>query len=296
MKFGKLKDISNIDFNLPEEPKKNLEVLTNKSQTFKIYLGAPAWGVPDWKGKVYPPKTKSTDFLKYYSKMFNSIELNSVHYRLPPQERVLGWVADVPKDFKFCPKVSQEISHYGGLTKISYIQKFVDCIKDFGENLGIVFLQLSENVKPSRIKELEFFIKNFPKDISLAIEVRHEDWFNQPNPLFDFMQEHDVSTVITDVPARRDVLHMRLTNKKVVIRFNGNELDKTDFERADAWIDKMKYWVENGVEEIYFFLHEPDEIVCPELADYMIEKMQKVGLTDMNRIEFFNKEAQIGLL
>jgi hypothetical protein len=37
----------------------------------------------------------------------------------------------------------------------------------------------------------------------------------------------------------------------------------------------MKYWLEKGIEELYFFMHMHDEATSPELTVYLVDKMNK---------------------
>ena len=83
--------------------------------------------------------------------------------------------------------------------------------------------------------------------------------------------------MITDVAGRRDVLHQRLTTNTVLIRFVGNNLHPTDYERIDDWVFKIKEWIDRGLSNVYFFTHEPDNILAPELAFYLFEQIQKNG-------------------
>jgi len=76
MEFGKLDDISNVHWDLPHDDPKNPERL-NQHSDFKLYFGSPAWGVKSWCGKLYPNKTTPEEYLNYYSKHFNCIELNT---------------------------------------------------------------------------------------------------------------------------------------------------------------------------------------------------------------------------
>ena len=59
-----------------------------------------------------------------------------------------------------------------------------------------------------------------------------------------------------------------------VIRFIGNGLHKTDFERIDAWVERLKTWFTEGLHEVYFFTHEPDNLLSPELALYLYDKVK----------------------
>jgi len=68
---------------------------------------------------------------------------------------------------------------------------------------------------------------------------------------------------------------MHLTIPKVFIRYVGNSLHPSDYTRCDAWVERMKYWMDKGLEELYFFMHMHDEATSPELTIYLVDKMNK---------------------
>ena len=47
-------------------------------------------------------------------------------------------------------------------------------------------------------------------------------------------------TVITDTAGRRDCLHMKLTSADIFIRFVGNSLHESDYQRIDDWVEASK--------------------------------------------------------
>lgn len=164
------------------------------------------------------------------------------------------------------------------------IDLFLASIYELRENLGGCFMQMPPYFEISRLPMLERFLAKWSREIPLAIEVRHESWFDNSdnfNRLFDLLEQYQISTVITDVAGRRDVLHQRLTTDTAMVRFVGNELHSTDYERIDAWVERLKYWFENGLKAVYFFSHEPDNILAPELADYLVSKIKKTFEADI---------------
>ena len=92
--------------------------------------------------------------------------------------------------------------------------------------------------------------------------------------LLDLLAEHNAGTVITDVAGRRDVLHLGLSSHCAMIRFVGNSLHPTDYLRIDRWLDLLVQWMSEGLREIYFFSHQPDNILSPEICIYLIEQLE----------------------
>ena len=68
---------------------------------------------------------------------------------------------------------------------------------------------------------------------------------------------------------------MYLSLPKTFIRYVGNSLHASDYTRIDAWVDRMKRWLDSGMEELYFFMHMHDEATSPELTVYLVDKMNK---------------------
>ena len=85
----------------------------------------------------------------------------------------------------------------------------------------------------------------------------------------------NIGAVITDTSGRRDCAHMHLTVPKTFIRYVGNSLHKTDFTRIDEWVNRMKYWLDKGLQELFFFMHMHDEATSPELTVYLVDKMNR---------------------
>jgi uncharacterized protein YecE (DUF72 family) len=279
MEFGRLTDVdfNAVDFSLPHDHPATTKVLSRSPEKTKIYIGCAKWGRKDWIGKIYPQGTKESDFLSHYGKFFNSIELNASFYRMPTAKQTAAWSKKVGSDFKFCPKVTGEISHMKRLKDVQQqMDRFLEGVSGFGENLGPIFLMPHPGMGPKTLPIIETFLNGLPKDVKLFVELRHEQWFEDKDAferVFDLLQNAGVGSVITDASGRRDCVHMRLTTPDAFIRFVGNGLHPTDYNRVDTWVDRMKSWIEKGIHELYFFMHQHEEIHSPELCKYVIEQV-----------------------
>ena len=280
MDFGKLSNIDGVDFTLQPDTRHNERALAKGAAAVPhIYIGATGYNMKEWVGKWYPSGTKDKDFLKAFGKQFNTIEHNTTHYRIPDFSTVTRWRDDTPADFRFCPKIPQVFSHARDLG-LSHpeLHTFWDRMVDFGEKMGCCFLQLPPYFEPKFLPVLERFIKKWPRSVPLAVEVRHESFFDGTFPgasFFDILEDAGMCAVITDVSGRRDVCHTRLTTPVAMIRFVGNNLHGTDYSRVDAWVERIALWFESGLREVYFFTHEPDNLLAPDLAEYVHEIFKK---------------------
>lgn len=282
MEFGKVQSdrLSDIDFTLPTQDPRTwwrLRMRGDDRSNLRVGIGCPVWSVKDWVGTVYPSGTQAKDFLFYYSRQFNSIELNTTYYRIPDLETVHRWRQTVPPDFRFNPKFPQDISHRVPLSgHAPEVKEFVRNIMELGDRLGICFLQLPPHFNPHHLLELKKFLAALPFDFPIAVEVRHPAFFEDHmliDPLYEILTKAEAHTVITDVAGRRDVLHTSLTSLKVLVRFIGNDLHPTDHFRIHDWVSRLQNWMALGLEQVEFFIHEPHDTRAPEQISQFTDQL-----------------------
>ena len=282
MKFGQVADPSQIDFTLPKDHPKTREILEkSKGKDFNIYIGCAKWNKTDLKG-FYPKGTK--DELKYYATQFNSIELNATFYSLPSPEQVLTWKEKTPLTFKFFPKITNTVSHFRRLINVTdVVTDYATSVLNFGDQLGKVFLQLHDNFKPKDFERVEKFVNDWPKEVPLAIEVRSAEWFEEENfeKFSQLLEENNIANIIVDTAGRRDMLHMRLTSDTAFVRYVGANAD-SDYARLDDWLERIKLWKEEGLKNLYFFVHQNVELASPLLSAYFIEKINEAFGTEIH--------------
>ncbi|QOI98337.1 MAG: DUF72 domain-containing protein [Flammeovirgaceae bacterium] len=297
MEFGRVSsdELEKTDFTLPPDHPGTTAILKNQKKKSKstVFVGCAKWGRPDWVGKIYPKGTKAGDFLEHYARQFNCIELNATFYRMPTRKQTSGWKSKVGDDFKFCPKFVDQITHIKRLKDVDELtDRFLDGISGFEKNLGPVFLMPHPGMGPKTLEVLETFIQSLPKDIELYTELRHKDWFANPEAfeaVFTMLERNQSGSIITDASGRRDCLHMRLTTPSAFIRFVGNGLHPTDYTRCDDWINRMKAWAQQGIESMYFFMHQHEELHSPELCRYLIPKINEQLGTTIHVPEFVSQ-------
>ena len=276
MKFGQVEDPSQIDFSLPKDHKRTSDILkSNKNGLQNISIGCAKWNKTDLKG-FYPKGTK--DELTYYATQFNSIELNATFYGMPSAEQVQIWKEKTPSNFKFFPKITNTVSHFRRLLNITdVVTQFATAVLNFDEKLGMVFLQLHDNFKPKDYDRLEKFIQDWPQEVPLAIELRNNEWFSDEeifNTICELFEKHHITNIIVDTAGRRDMLHMRLTTTSAFIRYVGANAE-SDYQRLDDWLNRLTKWKEEGLENVYFFVHQNIEKASPLLSAHFIKEMNE---------------------
>lgn len=300
MEFGRVPEaqLNDIRFTLPADPAFNKTILKGKPvKNPKVYIGCAKWGRKEWVGKIYPPKTKDKDFLDNYVKHYNSIELNATHYKVYDETAIKKWADKAgKKNFLFCPKMYQGVTHFGSLKGKEFISiEFLKGVLAFGKHLGPIFVQVSESFSPKRKHELFDYLRSLPTDLQFFVEVRHPEWFSSAvmEELSQYLKELNMGIVITDTSGRRDCAHMHLTVPKAFIRYVGNSLHPTDYTRVDDWIKRIKYWLDKGLQELYFFMHMHDEAFSPELTVYLVDKLNNECGLSLEKPVFVNVQESL---
>ena len=277
MDFGHLNDIRAVDFGLPGDDPRSIALLGGKAGDATVRVGLPIWAERSWVGRLYPPGTPPGEHLRAYAAQLGAIELNSTHYAIPSLEQLAKWRDAVPFDFRFCPKIPQAVSHdMGSAEAPRLLESFFVAAGEFGSKLGLCFLQLPPQFGPDRLPLLKRLFTMCPSNIRLALEFRHPSWFRDGHlidPAFETLAKFKAATVITDVPGRRDVSHSSLTAPSVLVRYLGHHEHPSSLPRLKAWAERLERWLSQGLEELYFFVHEHDNKNAPELSALFIREM-----------------------
>ena len=303
MEFGRVKpeELATVDFTLPPDPELTINTLkaAKTNEPLQVHVGCAKWGRKEWIGQIYPPKTKEANFLDEYVKHFDCIELNATFYNVYGPDTIAKWKVktDSNPDFKFCPKFSQSISHIRRLKNAEDITtSYYEGVMAFGEKLGPMFLQLSDNYTPKSFPELKLYLEQLPKDVPVFAELRHKEWFAIPEnreKVFAMLRDLNIGAVITDATGRRDVVHMNLPTPHAFIRFVGNGLHPSDYARVDEWVERIKQWQQMGLRSVWFFMHQHDEQYSPKLADYVVVKLNETLGLQLQRPQFIDEQKSL---
>jgi uncharacterized protein YecE (DUF72 family) len=210
----------------------------------KIYIGTSGWQYYHWKGKFYPEDLSSKDFLKFYSKYFNTVEINTSFYHFTKKSTFEKWKKEVNRNFLFSIKLHRLFTHFRKL-KLNkddkrILKETIESYKVLGKNLGPILIQLPPSLKKD-LKVLEKFLKNF-KNLELAIEFRHKSWLDKET--YNFLKKKKVAFVISDSP--RWPTDIVKTTDFVYIRFHGkphlfaSKYEKEELQRYAKEIKKLK--------------------------------------------------------
>ena len=106
-------------------------------------VGTSGWHYKHWLGPFYPEKLPASKMLSYYVQYFDTVELNTTFYRLPPPTAVAEWKKNTPPNFCFAAKGSRFITHMKKLRDPEpALQKYFERIHGLGKKLGPIVFQL----------------------------------------------------------------------------------------------------------------------------------------------------------
>ena len=199
-----------------------------------VHLGTQSWNYPGWVGPFYPEGTRPTEFLRVYAQAFDSVEVDSTFYAIPPAKTVRGWAGRTPDRFTFALKLPQEITHERGLRDAADLTAlFFDRARELGPKLGPVLVQLGPDFGPVELPALAAFLPLLPGDVRIAIEFRQRGWIHEG--LLALLAEHHIALALTDarwIP-RKQMLQLatRPTADFVYVRWMGPDRSIVDYSR-----------------------------------------------------------------
>ena len=190
------------------------------------------------------------------------------------------------------------MTHQGLLRQnIAPALNFLEIMQGLGERAGIVFAQLPPSYSPYYFDDLQqFLIACQEKNLSLAVEVRHPEWFKEvsANRLNQILRELDITRVLLDTrpiynspddpqvhSSRRKPnvpLQPIVTSDRALVRFISHPQRKYNELYLQEWVNQIENWVNQG-KTVYFFVHCPLEERSPETADYLQDLLQQRGLS-----------------
>ena len=295
MQFGQ-GSAEGVSLKLPPLDKDPLKVGPRSNEPVTVILGAPIWGCAGWKGTLYPEKARVQDFLKHYGDALPAIELNATFYGIPTRERLEKWTEQTPPQFHFCPKVPRAVSHSNDIkTRLEVFDRFWKEFAVLGERWGISFLQLPETFDTRSMKTLERVLQLKPEKAPLAVEFRHPSWFSEnalipeAKGLLEFLS---CSAAISDTLAKRHTLHQSFIGRDVMVRFLGTEDPASDRERLTHWATRLEEISQEGVESVYFFVHQPHEEFAAETLARFSDMLLERGVVKLARPVKLFSESQ----
>src|SRR5574340_1555913 len=202
-----------------------------------VRIGTQGWNYDAWVGPFYPDGTRPTEYLSVYARAFETVEVDSTFYAIPPRRTVEGWAERTPGYFTFALKMPQEITHERRLRDCADVTElFLDRARALGARLGPVLIQLGPDFGPSELPALTAFLASLPRDVRIAVEFRQRAWIHEG--VLALLAEHRAALALTDarwIP-RKTMLALadRPTADFAYLRWMGPNRNIVDYSRVQV--------------------------------------------------------------
>ena len=170
-----------------------------------VSVGCQGWNYDDWvtgpgERVFYPQGTRNPNMLEAYARVFETVEVDSTFYAIPPASVLEGWMKRTPPGFTFSLKLPREITHERAFREgsIALVEEFCERARVLEDRLASVLIQLPPQFELTRENALALraFLPRVPRDIRFSIEFRSSGWLKQS--VFDFLAEHNVSLALVE--------------------------------------------------------------------------------------------------
>lgn len=222
-----------------------------------IRTGTSGFSYKEWKGAFYPEDLPAKGMLAYYSERLPAVEINNTFYRMPQRSVLEGWAAQVSSEFRFVLKASRRITHFKRLQDTADDTAYLfEIASALGERLGGVLFQLPPTSKKNA-ELLATFLATLPPGPRVALEFRHESWYD--DEVFDLLRGRDVALVVADTDEGETAPLVRTGSWGYV------RLRRTEYPDGSlaAWRELV---VAMGWDEAYVFFKHEDDCAGPEMA------------------------------
>jgi uncharacterized protein YecE (DUF72 family) len=215
-----------------------------------IRIGTSGWTYKHWQRIFYPDKWPKSRWLDYYSKHFDTVELNASFYRLPNPATFQNWKARTPDNFLWSVKGSKFITHTKRLKDPAEpLGRLYSTSAGLGEKRGIILFQLPPSLAFDE-KVFRNFCESLDPQVRHALEIRHPSWIN--NQVFDMLNEFNIALCVADTAGRYPSCEA-ITADFAYIRLHGSrKLYASEYTEAElrTWAKKVEAWNKDAF--IYF--------------------------------------------
>ncbi len=163
-----------------------------------IRIGCSGWQYRHWKGDFYPGDLRASEWLDYYARHFDTVEVNNSFYRLPDAGVFEKWRAATPPGFLFAVKASRFLTHMKKLKDSREpLERLFSRASELGRKLGPVLYQLPRQMSVN-VERLAGFLEHVPPRVKHVIEFRNPDWYDEE--IMRLLRRHHVALCLHDMP------------------------------------------------------------------------------------------------
>jgi uncharacterized protein YecE (DUF72 family) len=211
-----------------------------------VHIGCSGWNYRDWRERFYPKGLPAREWLPYYARQFDTVEVNTTFYRLPPRDAVARWVQQTPPHFVFAVKGSRYLTHMKRLLdRERGLQRFYERIEPLVEagRLGPVLWQLPPNFQRDDARLAEWLNALLEYPGRHCMEFRHASWFVPE--VEELLRAHGAALVIGDRKEGIEFQTHALTADWTFVRFHhGSRGRRGNYSATELreWAQRIHAW------------------------------------------------------
>jgi uncharacterized protein YecE (DUF72 family) len=215
-----------------------------------FYSGTSGLNLPVPRSQ-YPPGFQGKSRLEYFASLFNSIEINSIFYKLPRSSTVVNWAESVPDNFRFTFKVSKTITHVNGLKfVVKDVNDFMKTVNNIGEKKGCLLAQFPPSLKIEKLAQLQGLLETigeatYNSQWNLAVEFRDPSWYERE--VYELLEEYHAAIVVQDMPKSATPLN-DVRGDFIYLRFHGPE-PRYRGDYSDDFLKRYARYIEKWISE-----------------------------------------------
>ncbi|MCE5315418.1 MAG: DUF72 domain-containing protein [Armatimonadota bacterium] len=201
----------------------------NTQAAYRLYCGTSGWNYNDWRGRFYPENLPQSEWLEYYSRVFDTVEINNSFYRLPEISTFEKWRFQTPDNFTFAVKASRYLTHIKRLKDPEEpLERLLAHSSGLADKRGPVLYQFPPNWRMN-LERLEAFLKILPRDVRHVFEFRDDSWHN--DEVWSMLSRYSAAYCVMDAPGLPQ--HMKITADFAYIRMHsGGEATHSNYTRG----------------------------------------------------------------
>jgi uncharacterized protein YecE (DUF72 family) len=219
----------------------------------RVLIGTSGWHYESWRGPFFPKGLPLKKQLEYYSRQFETTELNGVFYRTPSLEAVKGWQAQTADGFVFAWKASKFITHWKRLSEnsVNSLALIEERLSLLGDKAGPVLFQLPPNFEADA-ERLASFFELLPRRRRYSFEFRHPSWY-QPS-ILRLLSQQNIALCLSDhhdapAPWRRTADFVYIRGHGPGGRYKGHYRSQT----LSQWAKRIRSWNKQGCDVFVYF-------------------------------------------
>jgi uncharacterized protein YecE (DUF72 family) len=210
-------------------------------------VGCSGWSYTSWQGPFYPTNIENSSWLKYYSHVFDYVEIDSSFYSIPNIIMVNNWANRTPGNFKFTAKFPKIITHDKRLKDVGVeLEQFFEAMSPLSNKILALLIQLPPSLKVFEgLESLRGLVPNLDAGFRYAIEVRDRSWLQ--DLAYNFFAKNNICLVWSQLGEMKtppvvttDFLYLRLIGDRGIHEKDFGRIQIDRVLEMQKWAESIK--------------------------------------------------------